>query len=588
MLHSVLDFKVTAMFVRSVKARGRKGEKHEYLRLVESYRENGCSKQRVVLNLGRKDILAPHLDRLVRLLQGEGTENRWVRADEVSPTQVACWGAVVAAKTLWESLGLDAILDSCAGKGGRGGAPLADRAFVLVANRLSCPGSEHHLASWLETDYVCDRDGKRWLPEWEEHGRVQVNLSWLQRWYRTLDELLRYKGEIEQALYFKLRDLFSLKVELVFYDLTSVYFEGEGPSELACYGHSRDGKPRNKQVEVGVVMVNGWPIAHHVFRGNKRDFQTVGEVVDDLEKRFGLKRVVFVGDRGMVTSDNIAMLRQRKQGYLVGLQRRRREDIYEMINRATGPWEECPAREANKGEGHKTLVQEVAGDEPGVRVFVVHSEERLAYERRMRERAMERTRVQLDKLSKRVANGKLKAPEKIGAAAARILSRNHGQRYYGWEAKEGEFRYFEHPNLEREKAYEGKYLIQTEEKALGPVEAVEAYKELSEVENAFRCLKDVIEMRPIYHRDENRVKGHIFVAMLGFLLKRALDKRLKAAGSHLSGEAALEALRTVHVVETQVGLERKQGVTVGSSRARAVLKALDINPPPSPQPIQKT
>ena len=191
---------------------------------------------------------------------------------------------------------------------------LADRAFVLVANRLSCPGSEHHLASWLETDYVCDRDGKRWLPEWEEHGRVQVNLSWLQRWYRTLDELLRYKEEIEQALYFKLRDLFSLKVELVFYDLTSVYFEGEDPSELACYGHSRDGKPRNKQVEVGMVMVNGWPIAHHVFRGNKRDFQTVGEVVDDLEKRFGLKRVVFVGDRGMVTSDNIAMLREHKQG----------------------------------------------------------------------------------------------------------------------------------------------------------------------------------------------------------------------------------------------------------------------------------
>jgi transposase len=412
---------------------------------------------------------------------------------------------------------------------------------------------------------------------------VQVNLTWLQRWYRTLDELLEHKEEIEQALYFKLRDLFSLQVELVFYDLTSVYFEGEGPSELACYGHSRDGKPRNKQVEVGVVMVNGWPIAHHVFRGNKRDSQTVGEVVDDLEKRFGIKRVVFVGDRGMVTSDNIAMLREHKQGYLVGLQRRRREDIYEMINRATGSWKECPAKVGDKGEGRKTLVQEVAGDEPGVRVFVVHSEERLAYEQRMREQSMERTRVALERLERRVAEGKLKAPEKIGAAAARILSRHHGQRYYGWEIKGGKFHYFEHPNLEREKTYEGKYLIQTEEKGLTPVEAVEAYKELSEVERAFRSLKDVIEMRPIYHRDDGRVRGHIFVAALAFLLQRALEKKLKAAGSKLSSEAAWEALRTIHVVEMEVGAERKRGVTGGSNRAREVLKALGITAVAPPQ-----
>jgi transposase len=490
---------------------------------------------------------------------------------------------VLVAKSLWQELGLDTILEDCEGKKRQPGTALAERAFVLVANRLCRPGSEHHLATWLESDWVCDRQGKRWLPQWEEHGRVQVNLTWLQRWYRTLDELLEHKEEIEQRLYFELRDLFSLQVELVFYDLTSTYFEGEGPKELGRYGYNRDGKRRNRQVQVGVVMVNGWPIAHHVFRGNRRDFETVKGVVDDLEKRFGLKRIVFVGDRGMVTSDNVAMLREQKQGYLVGLQRRRREDIYELISRATGPWQECPSRGGKRGENSKTLVQEVAGDGPGVRVFVVHSEERLEYERRMREQAMERTRVALEKLGKRVAEGKLKVPQKIGAAAARILSRNHGQRYYSWEIKEGKFHYFEHPNLEREKAYEGKYLIQTEEKGLTPVEAVEAYKDLSEVERAFRSLKDVIEMRPIYHRDDGRVKAHIFVAALAFLLERALEKKLKAAGSNLSGEAALEALRTIHVVELEVGSERKQGVTGGSNRAREVLKALGITTLTPPQ-----
>jgi len=485
-------------------------------------------------------------------------------------------------------LGLDSIIDAYDGKRQRIETSLGERAFVLVANRLCSPGSEHHLANWLETDYVCDRHGQRWLPPWEEHGRVQVNLTWLQRWYRTLDKLAEGKERIEQSLYLKLRDLFSLKADLVFYDLTSTYFEGKGPEELGQHGYSQDSKPHNEQVQIGMVMVNGWPIAHHVFPGNWRESKTVKGVLDDLERRFGLRRVVFVGDRGMVTSDNLAMLRERNQGYLVGLQRRRREDIYQFIMKATGPWQECPPAMGAKAAGSQTLVQEVVGDHPEVRVFVVHSEERLAYEQAMRKRSMERTRKELEKLERRVVEGKLKAPEKIGAAAAQILSRNHGNRYYGWELREGVFRYFEHSNLEWEEAYEGKYLIQTEEQNLSPVEAVAAYKELSEVERAFRCLKDVIEMRPIYHRDDGRVQGHIFVAVLAFLLKRALEKKLKAAGIHLSGEAALEALRTIHVVQMKVGTKHRQGVTGGSIRAREVLKALGITITAPPQVAETT
>lgn len=524
----------------------------------------------------------------MRVLGGEGSgSSDWVHASAVEPDDSACWGEVLVAGHLWRELGLNAILDECGGKRSQDGPSLSERAFVLVANRLCSPGSEHQLAGWLEADYVCDRLGERWLAPWEEHGRVRVNLSWLQQWYRTLDKLLKCQEKIEQSLYLNLRDLFSLKVELVFYDMTSTYFEGEGPKELGRYGYSRDGKPHNEQVQIGVVMVNGWPLAHHVFAGNRREFETVEGVVEDLERRFGLKRIVFVGDRGMVTTDNLAMLRERGQGYLVGLQRRRREDIYDLIMKATGSWEECPSNRGRTGvKSRRTMVQEVGGDQPGVRVFIVDSEERLSYERAMRERSMERTRAELEKLEKRVAGGRLKAPEKIGAAAAQILSRNHGHRYYDWEIKEGQFRYFEGTNMEREKTYEGKYLIQTEEQNLTPVDAVAAYKELSEVERVFRCLKDVIEMRPIYHRDDERVRGHIFVAVLAFLLKRALEKKLKAAGSHLSGEAALEALRTIHVVKMQVGPKTKQGVTGGNSRAREVLKALGItgtSPPQAPE-----
>lgn len=582
------------MYLRTVKARGGAGLTHEYIRLVESYWEQGQAKQRVVANLGRKDLLAPHLDALVRLLRGDRAAPT-ARPDRagVQAEQAACWGPMLLARALWQALGLEAILDACDDRRRRGeGLPLADRVLVLVANRLCDPQSEHGLAAWLETDFVCDRRGRRVGPQWKPRGRVRVDLTWLQRWYRTLDELLPHKARIETELFARLRDLFALEVDLVFYDLTSTYFEGAGPADFAVHGYSRDGKPRNRQVLVGVVMINGWPIAHHVFRGNRHDDQTVGEVLRDLEHRFGLRRVIFVGDRGMVTTANLALLKARRQGYLVGLHRRRREEVFTLISRATGPWIECPggitAREQG-AEAPKTRVQEVAADEPGVRIFVVHSDERAAYERAMRERDMARSRIALERLARRVATGRLRAPEKIGEAAGRILARHHGHRYYGWELRDGGFHFFEHPvHFAREQAYEGKYVIRTEEPHLTPVEAVQAYKELSEVERAFRELKDVIELRPIYHRRKERVQAHIFIAALAFLLDRALEKKLKAARVAMSAAEALKALRTVHVVDLVVGSTRKRGVTGGSARARQVLAALDITkrePPGSPDAL---
>lgn len=576
------------MYLRTVKTKGADGVEFEYIRLVEAYWENGHSKQRVVANLGRKDLLAPHLESLIKLLGANSKKakaNPLNGAEPIEATVAACWGPMLVARCLWREFGLESILDGLAPKTSTvqkaARLPLADRVLVLVANRLCRPGSEHALAQWLESDFVCGRDGNRILARWKQQGRVRVDLSWLQEWYRTLDQLLARKEEIELELFSRLRDLFHLQAEMVFYDLTSTYFEGAGPAGLADFGYSRDGKPRNRQVQVGLVMINGWPIAHHVFDGSLPDSETVESVLKDLQQRFGLRRVILVSDRGMVTIENLTLLRQRGQGYLVGLKRRRHAQVNRYIQAAAqGRWQECPvgitAREKEKPP--RTLVTEVDGEEPGVRVFVVQSEERLAYERAMREAAMEKTRQALDKLAARVAAGRLKKAQNIGAAAARILSRNHGSRYYDWSLEQGTFRYFEHPvNLPAEKALEGKYLIQTEERALSAVQAVEAYKELSDVERSFRELKDLIEMRPIYHHQPKRVRAHIFVAALAFLLDRALEKKLKAAGVPMSSAQALEALRTMHVVDIRVGAEIRRGVTAGNHQARQILAALGIS-----------
>ena len=575
------------MYLRTVRAKGAEGVELEYIRLVEAYWENGRSKQRVIANLGRKDLLAPHLESLIELL-GDGKKTKTSSpscAERIEATLAACWGPMLVARSLWREFGLESIVDDLAPKTNRvpkaGRLPLADRVLVLVANRLCRPGSEHALAQWLESDFVCGRDGKRILARWQQQGRVRVDLNWLQDWYRTLDQLVARKERIEVELFGRLRDLFHLEVEMVFYDLTSTYFEGRGPAGLADFGYSRDGKRRNRQVQVGLVMINGWPIAHHVFDGSLPDGETVETVLKDLRQRFGLRRVIFVGDRGMVSIQNLALLRQREQGYLVGLKRRRNEQVNSYIQAAAqGRWQECPvgitARE--KAEPPRTMVREVAGEEPGVRVFVVQSEERLAFERAMREAAMEKTRQALEKLALRVAAGRLKKAQNIGAAAARILSRNHGSRYYDWSLEQGAFRYFEHPvHLPAEKALEGKYVIQTEELDLNAVQAVEAYKELSEVERGFRELKDLIELRPIYHQQPKRVRAHIFVAALAFLLDRALEKKLKAAGVPMSSAQALEALRTIHVVDIRVGAEIRRGVTAGNHQARQILAALGIS-----------
>ncbi|MFQ5973739.1 MAG: IS1634 family transposase [Alphaproteobacteria bacterium] len=587
------------MYLRTVRARGAKGQVHEYLRLVEAYWENGRAKQRVVCNLGRKDVLAAHREALVRILGGAKAPTR-AASEQVRAVQAWDWGPMLAARALWGALGLDQILDRLGGRGRTDRAALSDRALVLVANRVCAPSSEHGLARWLETDFVCDRQGRRWGPLWRDDiarrasrlPRVRVELRQLKQWYRTLDRLQARQPEIEKAIFLRLRDLFSLNVDLVFYDLTSTYFEGSGPAALGTHGYSRDGKRRNPQVVVGCVLVEGWPIAHHIFAGNTRDSTTVPAVLDDLQERFGIRRVVFVGDRGMMTSDNVSLLRSREQGYILGRPRRRSEEVYHYVEQAntTGHWIECSGGITAREKRHppKTFVQEIDADQAGVRIFVVKSDERLDYERQQRLKAMQRVRADLEALEQRVDKGRLKTPEKIGAAAERILQRHHGYRYYAWELKDAHFRFFEHPvNLRREQAYEGTYVIQTEEPDLTALDAVRLYKELSEVERAFAHLKDVIELRPIFHQTDRRVQAHIFVAALAFLIHRALEKKLKAAGLDLSATHALEALRTVRVVDIDLGDgTTKRSVTRGTSRAAQVLSALGIsdrNPPTPPK-----
>lgn len=592
------------MFIRAVKVPSSNGTVHEYIRIVSSVWDDGKVKQKVIANLGRRDTLEAVLPLLNQFLKGDDDTQKLARqVGQDGPIEVldaSTWGPSLVTRHLFARLHLWKWLD--AGRRWPTLLPEEDpdddwvsRVLVLITNRLVHPSSEHALADWLETDYVCDRAGRRYVPCWKTQGRVQVAMTQLQCWYRTLDHLLLNKDKLEVALYEQLRTLFDFQADLVLYDLTSTYFEGHGPATLAKHGYSRDGKPRNVQVVMGVVMVAGWPIAHHVWAGNTRDSATVKEVIEDLTKRFRFRRLVFVGDRGMVTKCNLEMLKEHEgQGFLVGMTRRQNPEAETLIDRVDeSKWLDCPMgiNACEKKDPPKTRVQEVKCDRDGVRAFVVDSDERRAYEERQRTKAMKRVHDALQKVQARVAKGQLKKPEKIGAAAERALQKNHGYRYYAWELKDGRLEVSEHPvNLAREKKYEGKYLIQTDQANITPEEAVEYYKDLNEVERGFRSLKDPLGMRPIWHHLARRVKAHIFVAALGFLIERLLERTLKDAGVPLSAQSALEALKTIRYVQFRVNGKLHSGVTPGSSRARQVLKALQLTDhrPPTPPEGEET
>jgi len=577
------------MYPRTVKVRSKNGTINEYIRVVEAYREDGKVKQRVVADLGRKDLLIKILPKLQRLLAGD-TGIDPGDPDVPHVVDASNWGPVLVVRALFEQLGLWSILDQQLGRAK--GVPFADRAFVLVANRLIAPASEHGLAGWLETDFVCDRTGRRFVPHWHQRRRVCVHPRQLDAWYRTLDQLRDAKDQIELALYRRLRDLFSFKPDLVLYDITSTYFEGAGPANFARNGHSRDSKPHNVQVIVGVVMVAGWPIAHHVWAGHRLDHTTVPEVIADLRTRFEFGRIVFVGDRGMVTEGNLESITKDKHGFLVGLKRRRNAKLAQWLNAVDETkWVNCPCginAQERKTDPPRTRAQEVPSGIEGVRVIVIDSDERRAYEQTRRQQAMERARQKLLKLKKRVDSGAVKQPEKIGAAVERVMQKYHGYRYFEWKLDDGTLVFSESKkHYESEKRIEGKYVIATSEKELSVLDAVAMYKELTDVESGFRQLKDVMAMRPIYHQIETRVKAHIFVAALALLVQRLLGRRLEEAGVDLSPARAMQALSTARLVTFRLkGQPERRGLAGGSQDARRVLKALkllDQRPPAPPE-----
>lgn len=490
-----------------IKRGGSPNAPHDYLQIVEGYREGARVKQRVIATLGRLDQLTQDgtLDALLLSLSRFAEQVKVIdlsRLPQVSKCQAKLWGPVLVFRRLWAEQGLPKILNSLAAER-RFGFDLERVCFALALQRLIAPDSDLQGANWVS----------------QVKGLETIKL---QHFYRTCTFLAENKERIERALFLRDRTLFDTAVDLVFFDTTSTYFEGRA-SLLRRYGFSKDHRPDRVQIVVGVVMSrDGWPLACEVFPGNQADVKTVASLIRSVKERFELGRVILVLDRGFISEQNLTAMVGAELEYIVGARLRQSREIREKV---------LPQIERYEPVTDNLQVSEVTIE--GRRYVVCLNPEAAQRD------AQERTAI-IEALTKELAQ---KGP--------RSLLGNQGYARYLRVARAGVA--IDPEKVASDVQFDGKYVLQTNT-SLSAAEAAQAYKSLWQVERAFRELKSTLDVRPVFHQRDANVIGHLFGAFLALRLEVALQKKLAQKGWRVSWPSLMADLAALKAVEmTQEG-----------------------------------
>lgn len=540
------------MFLKRLE-RGRRGKRHTYWALVESIRTARGSRHRVVAYLGElKPSEQSGWAQLGRRLDGRRRPQpslfdppHYDEPDEDEPVlvdlkgvrlqRVRDFGDVWLALGLWRLVGLDGLLEDVM-EAGREQVSWPDVAALLTIARFCEPASELHIEdTWYRRTALDDLLG---VPA------EQVNTD---RLYAGLDRLLPHKETIEQHLKERLGDLFDLKYDLVLYDVTSTYFEGECPhNSMAKRGYSRDHRPDCLQVCIGLVVTpDGVPLGHEVFDGNTNDSTTVEQIVEAMERKYGRADRVWVMDRGMVSEENLAFLRRRGGRYIVGTPKA-------MLRRFEQHLTEQDWQHVQFGVEVK-LVPSVDGEETFI---LARSADRREKEKAIHERFATRMEAALQQMQRSAESGRLKDAD----VANRRLGRLH-QRY--WRAS-GAFdvtiKPIAHPTGKARLSItyrhnhrwgewaalsQGCYLLRSNLTDMDPAMLWKSYIQLTDAEWAFRIHKDELAIRPIWHQKTDRVLAHILVCFLAYVLWKALSQWMKRAGLGDAPRTLIEELAKI-------------------------------------------
>jgi hypothetical protein len=530
---------------------------YRYLQLCESVWEKGTPRNRVLYSFGNLDRISRKA--LIGLacdfsrVAGEETFSRL----DLSTESSKLFGAPAVADHLWNEFALSDRIGRLL-QPYRVDFDVSLYVKLMVINRLIDPRSKLGVYEWYPRVY---------LPGIEERDLP------LHHFYRALDYLHKIKEPLEEELFSATRDLFNLEVDLVFYDLTSAYFEGDGP-QIADYGYSRDKRPDRKQIVVALACDRfGFPIASEVLPGRSADVGTLVGMVKALSERFAIRRCVFVADSGMVSHANLAALSEAGYEYVVAMKRKKLADAETLISTPLTGYQDA---------GHSLKVLAGAPDDSGVRTICCYSEPRAEEQRQIREARLKKGGEGLERIANQVAAGRLKDAQKMIERAAKALAVSRAEAYFAYRAlDDGSFAFEENSvRIRREEAFEGRYFLLTNASSLSPQDTVDAYYTLQQVERAFRSMKDFLKLRPIYHFSEERVRAHVYVCVLGYLLQKSLEHKLDAAGLDLTAEKALDILSQVHLVGNKLGDIPIHTITRPSPQAAAIVKAAGMEPFP--------
>jgi transposase len=587
------------MFLRRFE-RAKNGKPHSYWALVESYRTAKGSRQRVVAYLG--ELTAAEQDGWAKLgshLNGEAKTRRpqltlfdpprrdeprddepvLVKLSSIRLERSRDFGDVWLAWGLWRMLGLDELLEERI-EPGYETVPWATMSAILTIARFCEPSSELHIAdTWYRRTALEELLGVA-------PGQVHTD-----RLYKTHDHLLPHKEALEKHLRERLGSLFELKCELLLYDVTSTYFEGESKGcSIAKRGYSRDSRPDRPQVCIGLIVTDeGFPLGYEVFAGNTHDSKTVQSIVESLEKKYGTLNRVWVFDRGMVSEANLRFLRERGSQYLVGTPKSMLRQFEQHL--VDEDWIEAQAGVEVK------LVPSPDGQET---FLLARSADRRAKELAMHERFVARMEAGLKKIQAAVEAGRLKDE----AAAGQRLGRLRQQNSRASQAFEVTIQKLAEPRgkqrleitWQRQARFadwsqlaDGCYVLRSNLTGIDAATLWRRYIQLTEAEWAFRITKDELSIRPIWHHKEDRVRAHILVCFLAYVMWKTLAGWMRGAGLGDAPRPVIEELAKLKSGDVVLGAKSPTGGTERQIRLRCVtepdpaqavlLQRLGLTPP---------
>ncbi|MBA3508820.1 MAG: IS1634 family transposase [Thermoleophilaceae bacterium] len=550
------------MYLRRTQRRRSDGSTVGYLQLAHNRRVDGVTRAEVLVNLGREDEL--DVEGLKRLA---GSIERYTGTDGALEgvaagfvvTDSRALGGVWLLDGLWKQLGVARALIGVLGPR-RFSTDMERVLFALVANRALDPCSKLAAAEWVTHDAP--------IPGLDAMDEDQA--------YRAMDLLVEAdaQAQVQEAVFFATADLLNLEVDLLFFDTTSTYFERDEPDPAAddtaafrAYGHSKDHRPDLPQVVIGLAVTReGIPVRVWVWPGNTNDMSVISEVKDDL-RGWRLGRVITVVDRGFSSEENLRYLTRAGGHWIAG----------ERMRNASADAQAALARQGRYQQVRDNLrVKEVlVGQGDGAKRFIIcHNPAEAERDKTLRDQTITRLQAELERIKTARAKAKSQKASDAHHRAECALRDHPTLGRYLRQTKTGRL-LIDRANITAEERLDGKYLLSTSDPDLSAEDVALGYKNLLEAERGFRDMKSTLELRPVFHRLEHRIRAHVLICWLALLLIRVTERQ----SGQTWRRVALE-LQRLHLITLTGPDGTVQQTTPPSPLATQILAAVTVTPPP--------